>query len=57
MNQYLAGGSSNSSGGNHWISTAVVIILFVVFVGTPIVGPIVVHQMRKIRDPVVTGTA
>ncbi len=54
MNHYLAVGSSSSPGGNHWISTAIIII---VAVGTPILGPIVVRRMRKIRGPVLTGTA
>jgi hypothetical protein len=54
MNHYLAVGSSSSPGGNHWISTAIIII---VAVGTPILGPIVVRRMRKIRGAVLTGTA
>ena len=39
--------------GNTWISTVITVVL----VGVPIVGPIVVRRMTKIRSPVQTGTA
>lgn len=40
-------------GGNTWASTVVIVVL----VGIPIVGPIVVRRIRKIRGRVQTGTA
>ncbi|MFG1934699.1 hypothetical protein ACGFK1_29290 [Mycobacterium sp. NPDC048908] len=52
MVEYLAY-STSTSGGSwwSWIPWAAV------FVGVPILGPIVVRQMRKVRGPVVAGTA
>jgi hypothetical protein len=54
MNHYLAVGSSSSPGGTNWFSTALFVVLIA---GTPILGPVIVRQMRKIRGPVVAGTA
>ena len=56
MNRYVTVGSSSSgiSTGVHWLDTALFIMLIA---GTPILGPIVVRRMRKIRGPVLTGTA
>jgi hypothetical protein len=56
MNHYVTIGSSSSgiSTGVHCLDTALFMTLIA---GTPILGPIVVRRMRKIRGPVLTGTA
>ena len=55
MNHYLAAGSSSSgvTTGLHSLDTAI----WVLILSTPLVAPFVVRQMRKIRGPVVAGTA
>jgi hypothetical protein len=52
MELYLAY-SSSSAGGGWWSWTPFAAVV----VGIPVLGPIVVCQMRKIRGPVVAGTA
>jgi hypothetical protein len=47
----LAYSSSSSGGGWSWIPISVVAA------GIPILGPLIVRRMRKIRGPVVAGTA
>ncbi len=54
MDRYLAVGSSSSPGGGFWTWSN--ILWMVVLVGVPILGPVIVRQMRKIREPV-AGTA
>ncbi len=54
MDRYLAIGSSSWAGGGFW--TWQNLLWMVVLVGVPILGPVVVRQMRKIRQPV-AGTA
>lgn len=48
---YLAYSSSSSFGGRSWIPIAVVAV------AVATLGPWAVRQMRKIRGPVVEGTA